>query len=49
LSIIQNVHTNANIPWDKIVLCAIVGKQESSNAEFQGSVAFAGLGNEKIV
>jgi hypothetical protein len=32
-----------------MVLCAIVGKHNSSNAEFQGSVAFAGQGNEKIV
>lgn len=32
-----------------MVLCVIVGKHNSSNAEFQGSVAFAGQGNEKIV
>jgi len=45
----QNVHTNADISWGKIVLYVTMGKHNSSTAKFQGSVAFAEQRNEKMV
>jgi hypothetical protein len=48
LLITQNVHTNANISWGKMVLCAIVGKLTVQLQNFREVLLLQGRGMRKL-